>query len=222
MLDFGLNLGEEILSDDPGVSEMHRFFSIREQSSGSMYSGTANLKIATTVSLGITGTLYYTRSGDSSAIGSGYSFGVLMNPNSRLNVGIVYHKLPDSMPEARYPLETIADATVVGGISYYPDDNTTIAIDLRNLTKDDKRSSREIHTGLERVIAGRVALRAGYFRKKETSHDVFSFGVGILPFWDRISKFRNSTRTDIISYTWIIDKNGNRSYWHLFSLLLRY
>ena len=96
------------------------------------------------------------------------------------------------------------------------------SIDLRNLNKDDRRSSREIHTGIERTIAGRIALRAGYFRKKETNHDVFSFGIGILPLWDRITKYRNSARSDMITYTLVVDQNRTRSNWHLFSFLLRY
>ena len=222
IVDFGLNLGEEILAENPGYSENHRFFSIREQTFGSMYSLAANLKLAPTVSLGISGTLYYSRAGSKITTGSGYTFGVLLNPNSRLNVGIVFHDIPDNMQEARFPLETIADGTVVGGISYYPDEDTVLSIDLRNLNKDKLRSSREIHTGIERTIAGRLALRAGYYRKKETEHDVLSFGVGILPMWDRVTKYRNSARSDMITYTVVVDQNGTRSTWHLFSFLLRY
>ena len=222
MVDFGLSLGEEMLSADPARVETHRFFSAREQSLGSMYAASANVKIASTVSIGLSGALYYSRVNGEAVTGSGYTFGVLLNPNRRLNVGIAYHDLADEMPEARFPMETIADGTVVGGISYYPDEDITFSIDLRNLNKDDKRSSREIHAGLERVFGNRVALRAGYFRKNETDNDVLSVGFGLLPFWDRISRYRNSARSDILTYTWIIDKNGERSDWHLFSLMLRY
>jgi len=175
-----------------------------------------------TVSLGVNGTLYHSRTGTESTSKSGFSFGVLLNPNPRLNVGIVYHEIPDEFADARFPLEDIDTGTVTSGISYYPDDRTVISIDLRNLNKDDRRASREIHSGIERIIADRFALRAGYFRKKETDHDIYSLGVGILPHWERITKFRNSMRSDLVTYTVVIDKNGDECYWHLFSFLLRY
>ena len=223
LLDMGINLGEEILAsgDDP-AAEAKRFLSIREQTMGAMYSAFANLKIASTVSLGATGTLYQSRLDGETKRDTGFQFGVLLNPNPKLNVGIVYYDLPEDFTNARFELESIESDAVTGGISYYPDDRTVLSIDLRNLNKDDTRSSREIHAGFERLVTGRFALRGGYFRKKETDHDVYSLGIGILPFWDRISKYRNTVRNDLVSYTWITENDGGRCHWHVFSLMLRF
>lgn len=223
LLDAGISLGEEVFAGSADEMETSRFFSMREQSRGAMYAAFANVKIASTVSLGLTATVYRTHTDDKKTeTGRGYTFGVLLNPNPKLNVGIAYHEIPDEMPDARFQLESIDNGTVTGGISYYPDDNTTFSIDIRNLNKDDLRAIREIHTGFERVMFGRIALRAGYFRKKETSHDVFSAGIGLLPVWERITKFRNSSRNDLITYTWLIEENGKQNQWHLFSLMFRY
>jgi len=221
LLDIGINLGEEIISDSP-LKYGKRFYSIEGNTYGSFNSAFVNFKIASTVSLGMSGTLYKSRIKSQTTYKGGYTFGVLLNPNPKLNVGITYHDIPEEFPEARFVIESIEGGTVTSGISYYPDEKTVISIDLRNLNKEDKLASREIHTGFERIFRERIALRAGYFRKKLTDHDVYSLGIGILPRWEKISKFVNSTRSDIISYTLVSEENGYKCRWHVFSLLLRY
>lgn len=222
LFDIGFNLGEEIITSDSLLTHGKRFFSIEEQSYGSFNSVFVNFKIATSVSLGITGTLYKSRANGHTTYKGGYTFGVLLSPNPKLNVGIAYNEIPKDFSKGRFLLESIEGETVTSGVSYYPDEKTVLSIDLRNLNKEEKLASREIHTGLERCIGERIALRAGYSRKKLTKNDVFSFGIGILPSREKIGKFANSSRNDIVSYTLIIDENGGKYNWHIFSLLLRY
>jgi len=222
LFDIGFNLGEEIIASDSLLTHNDRFFSIEEHTFGSFNSLFVNFKIASSVSLGITGTLYKSRTNGRTTYKGGYTFGVLLNPNPKLNVGIAYNEIPKDFSNGRFLLEGIEGDTVTGGISYYPDKNTVLSIDLRNLNKEDKLITREIHTGLERCFGERIALRAGYYRKKLTNNDVFSFGIGILPTWEKISKFVNSSRNDTVSYTLIIEENGEKYNWHVFSLLLRY
>ncbi len=221
LFDIGFNLGEEIISDSL-LTHNNRFFSIEEQTVGSFNSVFVNFKIAPSISLGITGTLYKSRTNDHTTYKGGYTFGVLLNPNPKLNVGIAYNEIPKDFSKGRFILESIEGETVTSGISYYPNEKTVLSIDLRNLNKEDKLVTREIHTGFERYVGDRIALRAGYYRKKLTKNDVFSFGIGILPTWEKISKFVNSSRNDTVSYTLIIEENGGKYCWHVFSLLLRY
>ncbi len=220
--DFGVNFGEEILTANSTLKVKNRVFSSERLAKSSFNSAFTNFKIASTVSIGMTGTLYNSRTGDSVVNKGGYSFGVLLKPNPRLNVGIVYHEIPEEFSEARFPLESIENKTVTSGVSYYPDEKTVFSIDLRNLNKEDKLASREIHAGLERCFGERLALRAGYYRIKQTNNDVYSFGVGILPLWGKISKFVNSSRNDLFSYSFILEENGQTRRWHVFSLLLRH
>ena len=220
-LDFGINLGEEIISDSR-LKHGERFYSIEGNTYGSFNSAFFNFKIASTVSLGMAGTLYKSRTEGQTTYKGGYTFGVLLNPNPKLNVGIAYNDIPEEFSKARFFLESIEGGTVTGGISYYPDEKTIVSIDLRNLNKEDKLASREIHTGFERIFRERIALRAGYYRKKLANNNVYSIGIGILPTWGKISKFVNSTRSDILSYTLISEENGYKCRWHVFSLLLRY
>ncbi len=223
-VDFGINLGEEIInnSSDSPLKLTKRFYSIEGNTYGSFNSAFVNIKIASTVSVGVAGTMYKSRTEGQTSYKGGYTFGVLLNPNPKLNVGIAYNDIPEEFSKARFVLESIEGGTVTSGISYYPDEKTVVSIDLRNLNKEDKLASREIHTGFERIFRGRIALRAGYYRKKLSENDVYSIGIGILPTWEKISKFANSTRSDIISYTLITEENGYNCRWHVFSLLLRF
>lgn len=221
LFDLGINLGEEIIGEDI-LRNRKRFYSIEGFNRGSFNTAFLNFKIAQSVSLGIAGTLYSSRIEGQTTHMGGYTFGILMNPNPKLNVGIAYNEIPEKFSRARFVLESIEGGTVSSGISYQPGKNTVVSIDLRNLNKEDKHASREIHTGIERIFRDRIALRAGYYRKKLTDNDVYSFGIGILPIWEKVSTNMNSSRSDILTYSLISEENGYKCRWHVFSLLLRY
>ena len=221
LFDVGFNLGEEIITKETELIQSNRLFSIEEHNYGSFNSAFINIKIASSVSLGMTGTVYKLRTNGKTTYENGFIFGVLLKPNPKLNVGIAYNEASEDSSR-RFLLECIEGETVTSGISYYPDEKTVVSIDLRNLNKEDKLASREIHTGVERCFGERIALRAGYFQDKKTQKNVYSLGIGILPTWEKISKFANSSRNDTVSYTLIIEENGKQYNWHVFSLLLRY
>ncbi|MFC1693327.1 hypothetical protein ACFL1R_07475 [Candidatus Latescibacterota bacterium] len=222
IMDLGIGLGEEVIEYTGQESLSGRMFSVKGLTRSSFHSVFLNLKIASPVSLGMTGTLYNSRTNNSDTYKGGYTFGVLLTPNPKMNVGIVYNKIPDDFSSARLELECIENGAATSGISYYPDDKTVLSIDLRTINKENQATSREIHTGVERRFGRRLALRAGYYRKKTTKHDIISFGIGILPLWEKVSKFYNSTRTDIISYSLIMEENSFKRRWHVLSLLLRF
>ena len=220
VVDIGLGLGEEII-DFEGQNVSGRMFSVEGLSKGSFHSAFFNVKIAPPVSLGITGTLFGSNVGGKDNFSGGYTFGVLLKPNPKLNVGIAYNNVPDDFSEARMDIECIEKGSATSGISYYPDEKTVVSMDLRTVNKEDQPTSRQIHTGLERRFGERIALRAGYYRKKDTKHNVFSFGIGILPLWEKISKYSHSTRQDIFSYTLIMEEESFKRRWHVLSLLFR-
>ena len=222
IFDIGFGLGEEIITDDTSLTQKGRFLSVEKLNNGSFNSVFLNFKMSPSVSLGISGTLYQSRINGENINRKGYTFGVLLSPNPKLNVGIAYNQIPEKFSQGRMTLESLEGDTVTGGISYYPDDKTILSFDIRNLNKEDKQASREIHAGVERCAMNRIALRSGYFRDRQRQTDVYSFGIGLLPSWDKISKFKNSRRTDILSYTLIIEQQETAYHWHVVSLLLRY
>jgi len=221
LFEAGINLGEEIIGETPLKNRKH-FFSIEGETRNSFDTAFMNFKISQTVSIGVSGALYSSRNEGRTSQKGGYTVGVLLNPNPKLNLGIAYNDIPDMLSPPRLTLESIEGETVTSGISYYPDRNTIVSIDLRNLNKEDKHANREIHTGFERIVRDRIALRAGYYRKKLTNNDVYSIGIGILPSRSKISTYINSSGSDILSYSLLSEENGHKCRWHVFSLLLRY
>ncbi len=221
IMDLGLDFGEEIIEYDDEKLHIARTFTVEGLTKSSFHSAFINVKIAPPVSIGFTGTLYNSRIKGKRSYKGGYIFGVLLVPNPKLNLGIAYNKIPDDFSSARMGLESIENDTVTSGISYYPDEKTVLSIDLRNLNRENQLTAREIHTGIERIFGERIALRAGYYRKKTTKNDIFSIGIGILPTWVKINKYSHSTRNDIFSYTFIMEDNGFKRYWHVFSLFFR-
>ncbi|MFC1607609.1 hypothetical protein ACFL47_06515 [Candidatus Latescibacterota bacterium] len=221
-LDIGVGLWEEVIPGDTLAVKNSRFFSSENMSQYAFHSAFGAIKIAETISLGFTGTLYNRRYNGTSSYKSGYTFGIILNPNPKMKVGIAYNYMPDGFTNARLGLESLENETITSGISLYPDQNTVVSIDLRNLTRENLTSSREIHTGIEKRIIDHVALRAGYYRKKATQDDVLSFGIGILPRKVNKNRFETSSRNDTITYTVILEEDGFKRRWHMLSLLLRY
>jgi hypothetical protein len=220
--DFGVCLNEDILNADSTFTDSKRFFSLERNAKGAFHSSFLNLKIAPSISVGLTGTLYDVWKDGGYKTGTGYTFGVLFSPNPKMKVGLTYFEMPGNFSQGRCLLENIEEGTATGGVSYYPDSQTVISVDVRNLYKENKGTAREIHSGVERVFFKRVALRAGYFRKKSTDYNVYSTGIGILPSWGRISKYVNTSRNDIFSYTFIREEGVSPRQWHILSLLFKY
>lgn len=221
VLDMGFGLGEEVIDFTSQKTMPEHVFSFEGMSRCQFHSAFVNLKIAPPVSIGVSGTLYSSRAEEKMTVRDGYTFGVLIKPDPRLNIGIVYYKLPEMFSGARMGLENIENETATSGISYMPDDQTVLSIDLRAVNKEDLPTSRQVHAGIERRFFNRLALRAGYYRSKETHDDVMSFGIGILPRWEKISKYSGTTRNDVLSYSFIADERSFERRWHIISLLVR-
>ena len=222
VFDVGFALNEPVIRGDSSAVTDTRFFTVKEVTREAFHGAFMNLKIAPTVSLGLTGLLYQRRIYGRYRYRSGYTFGVLLDPTDRMKVGFSYYEIPKYHSDARTNLESIETGTVSGGVSYYPDSWTTLSMDVRNLNKESKAASLEIHAGAERIIGNRLALRGGYFRKKGTEHDVVSFGAGILPIWEKLHKYRNSTRHDLLSYTFVMEEGDRNRQWHIMSLFFAY
>ena len=220
--DFGLALNEAIPRSDSALATGGRFISAESLRRESFHSAFVNLKIAPTISLGLSGSLYRSREGDHDEYRSGYSFGVLLEPSPKMEVGLTYFHAPPEFSDARLNLERMDGGTVTGGVSFYPEPGMILSVDVRNLNREEQAASLEIHYGAEYTIGNRLALRSGYFRKKDTENDVFSLGAGILPVWGRVAKYRNSARSDILTYAFVRETGVSGSNWHLLTLLWRY
>jgi len=222
VLDFGCVLWEEDCSRPDSVACSGKVFDTAGLVRTSFHSMFVNIKVAPSVSVGMTGTMYSSRFDEKSYFEGGYTVGVLLRPNPKLNVGIAYITKPKRFTDARFDLEGLENEAATAGIAYQPDSRTIVAIDLRTINKEEQSTSREIHLGMERRFGGRIALRGGYYRKKDISDDVVTVGVGLLPLWEKTNRFSGASHNDLLSYTLVIENDSQIERLHVVSLALRF
>lgn len=222
--EFGLLLGEESLSLPEEFARGP--FDINGFRQNHSHSFVGRIKLADRVSLGGTATLLYgskTANPAERTSDVGISYGILLKPETGLKIGVAFFNLPDSLKDARVPMERIVDESVNIGISYQLFHGMTkFALDIRNLGEETQTAVREFHFGLEQVLMSQMAVRAGYFQK-DSEDRVFSWGVGLLDgntLFDPENSFTH--RNFLFNYAFIYENSrlGNNQ-WHLLSFHIR-
>ncbi|MBN2012746.1 hypothetical protein JW960_25680 [candidate division KSB1 bacterium] len=185
----------------------------------------ASLKIAKRAVIGVSGSYYIIPEETQFNHRLGFSYGILLKPHDRLNVGLSYIDLPKAAPEFRYLYERLADETMNIGISYYPSSSTILSLDIRNLTEESLENIREAHVGVEQYIFSIAALRAGIYRERLSGRFFYSTGIGLLDsnlFFNPENKFEHRQFT--MNYAFIYKDEGSEKYSqsHFISLLIRF
>ena len=189
------------------------------------YSNTfaTRLQLAEQISIGAAVTLYTLDGNQEKRHRYGSCYGILIQPNKSVNVGLAYFDFPETIAPIRTKLDRIVDETINLGISWRPHRSTLLSLDIRNVSEEQKFITREIHIGAELVPFKHIAFRGGYFRKQLDKENVFSVGVGILSMnlFTRSGE-RLKNQDWMLNYTFVYDDiTGNYEFWHYFSFLLR-
>lgn len=221
-IDVALIFNEQIL-DNNYLFDQKKFFQDCDLWDNSYHTFVTRIKLADRVSIGASGSFYIKRIDQEVKRGWGFSYGILMKPSTRLNVGLAFVDYPDDMPEIRLPLERLVDQTMNIGVSYQPTATTTLSFDLRNLTEDSRKGVREAHLGFEQNLFSILAIRGGYFKERFADTHTFSAGIGLI---DSNLLFANDNLFNhaqfILNYSFIYQKNKQQIFnWHVLSLLIR-
>jgi len=221
-IDFALIFNEQI-ADEKYLLHQKKFFHNCDLWENSYHTFVTRIKLADRVSLGASASFYIKRINDEVQRGVGFSYGILLKPSTRMNVGLAFVDYPENIPDIRLPLERLVDQTMNIGISYKPTTSTTVSFDLRNLTEDDRKGVRETHLGFEQKIYSLLAIRGGYFQERFAGIRMFSGGLGL---FDSNLMFSNDNRFNhsqfMLNYTFVYEKNKNQIFnWHILSLLIR-
>lgn len=221
-IDIALIFNEQIF-DNKNLLNQKKFFQDCDLWQNSYHTLVTRFKLADRVSIGASSSLYIRSIYDDVQHGVGFSYGILMKPSTKMNVGVAFIDYPNNMPEVRLPLERLVDQTMNIGISYRPTTSTTFSLDLRNLTEDDRKNVREVHLGLEQKILSILAIRGGYFKERFADTQTFSGGIGL---FDSNLLFADDNHLNhaqfILNYSFVYQKNKtNVINWHVLSLLIR-
>ncbi len=221
-LDVALILNEQVINM-PALTEQKRFFQDCATWDNSSHSLVGRIKLADRVSLGFSSSYYRQASDDQVSSGWGFSYGILLKPSPRMNVGVAFVDFPNKIPEVRLPLERLSDQTMNIGIAYQPWSNATVSLDIRNLTEDNRKAVREIHIGLEQNFFSVFAIRTGFFQERFTSVQMFSIGAGLIDsniFFADDNKFARPQF--VLNYAFLYqDEPARIARWHVLSMLIR-
>ncbi len=113
--------------------------------------------------------------------GTGRAYGALLRPNAEVSVGLTYLDLPGDFDHYRLEVEGLGSRTMNAGFAYRPLEELLLTFDLRDLSEKHPETSLEPRVGLEWILWGRGALRAGAFREDSGESNVLSLGIGSIP-----------------------------------------
>jgi len=221
-IDLALIFNEQVI-DQQYLANQKIFFQNCDLWENSYHTLATRIKLAERVSLGASGSYYLKKINNEAHGGWGFSYGILLKPSTRMNVGLAFVDFPNEMPEIRVPLERMADQTMNIGISYKPTSSTTLSFDLRNLTEDNRKGVREAHLGFEQNIFSILSIRGGYFKERFADVHTFSGGIGLI---DSNLMFADDNHFNhsqfLLNYSFLYQKTKNQFFrWHVLSLLIR-
>jgi len=222
-LDLGFIFNEQLINRDELITQKV-FFKNCDLFSNCYHTMIARIKLADRVSIGASANIYFKKNAKETERFYGFNYGILVKPSPKLNVGITYHYFPKTFSDVRLPLERLADQTINAGISYFPFKNSTLSVDLRNLTEEKGKSAFEAHFGFEQRLFSLIALRAGFFQERPSNHQIISAGIGLVDSNLLFSKENQfSTPNFMLNYAFAQQRETDQVFnWHLISLVLRF
>ncbi|MBC8183440.1 hypothetical protein H8E88_20300 [candidate division KSB1 bacterium] len=222
-LDLGFIFNEQLINRNE-LQTQQVFFKNSDLFSNCYHTVIARIKLADRVSIGASANMYLKKNTVETERFYGFNYGILVKPSPKLNVGITYHYFPKTFSDARMELERLADQTINAGISYFPFKNSTLAVDLRNLTEEKGKSTFEAHFGFEQRLFSLIAFRAGFFNERPSNHPMVSAGIGLIDSNLLFSKENQFSQPDfMLNYTFAQKKESGQVYnWHLISVVLRF
>jgi hypothetical protein len=173
-------LGQEELESRKEFHENKKLFEADNFFNHVVHTALLRIRLADQVHIG--GTLsQYTSEVNSETmnkIGSSYGFYVI--PSPKLGVGIVFMDIPAKFKNIRLENDRIEDETVNIGVAYHLLANNTISLDVRNMSEENRSTTREWHVGLEQGFWKHIYLRSGFYRDQRKNENHFSFGAGLV------------------------------------------
>lgn len=178
-LEFAL-LGYEELESRKDSHKNARFFEADSLFKHMVHSALIKVRLANQVFIG--GTLSYFTTPHSSKLDDriGVSYGIYLLPSPKLGIGVVFIDAPNDFENASFEYDRFDDASLNIGINYKPRPNNNFAFDIRNISEENKETTRELHFGFEQGIGSHLYLRSGFYRSPKSKQNNYSFGIGLL------------------------------------------
>jgi hypothetical protein len=175
-LKLGLLLGEETTVSENGKKT---FFNVDDYAYRRNSTFGFSLFLAPRVSLGFAWDFYMRKQNQETIWKLGYRYGVVVTTQRKITVGLYFCDFPEVSKSDRISLERLADESLNIGISYTPWKFITLALDVRNVSEEERETVREPHYGIEFHPQNHVVFRFGYFHEYGSEAETFSIGLGL-------------------------------------------
>ena len=169
----------ESLPGEPLPERSGRFFPAAGLLDRTYSQAAARIRLAEPVSIGAAAYLVNARGLPVRERSYGGSYGVMIRPHPRLDIGIMYIDVPDQMAPAFRLLNSTIDESVNVGLAFSPRNNLILTLDVRNVSEEENSAKRELHLGGEWRPISWFSMRAGYFALEPEKRSMFCGGFGI-------------------------------------------
>jgi len=222
-LHMGIRIGEEALSGQ--AWENAELFKNEAYDFNNNTTLGIAFKLAPRVSIGAAGDLFLRKTAPGAKkLDLGYRYGIIVKPRSNLSVGLCYIDLPNRYNEDRMVLDRLADETLNIGADYSPFSWIQVAIDVRNVSDEEKGADREPHIGMALSPWKHLEVYGGFYRILNTHANVYSFGLALLD-WNRFLPVEKRCEfpTFLIQTSMVMENRQHETVpWFIMSAVLRW
>jgi len=178
LLSVGLLLSET-LAANPAVQEGGGFFPAAAILDLTFSQAVVRLRLAEPFAIGAAGYLVNREGALPRARGYGGSYGLLIRPAQRFQIGVMFIDVPDEIADSFHALNRTVDESMNVGMTFSPQKSLLLSLDVRNVSEEEEPAKRELHLGGEWRAVPWLCLRAGCYEQQPRRHAVFCGGVGI-------------------------------------------
>ncbi|MFQ5631371.1 MAG: hypothetical protein ACE5I1_21575, partial [bacterium] len=194
-LDFGLLVGE------PSFAETNLFQSKKALHVNALYknhydAAILRIKLAEQVAIGASVFLeYFETDGNDRDWGISASYGITMQPNDYMRVGVSLFSASAKIKSSRELIDEIYNDAIGLGIAFFTPWHMELGFDIRNLTVNQDTQGEQFLAGLEQNIWNQLAIRAGVQYHSDDKSLTHTVGIGLLNFnaiWGENRKFKHN------------------------------
>ena len=225
VFDIGFLFNEEMfLQKDTG-----RFFSGIEFFDNNYNSAVVNVRLSSQVNIGISGSIIRNRVDNKVEEGGEISYGILVKPNNKYQIGIMFIDFADRVKNFRRRFDRLADESLNAGLAFFPWRGFSFTFDVRNLTESSSEETfglQEFHSGFEITRIKHLSVRGGYYREKLKGNNysnIYSAGVGLIDLNRlRSTGTRYNHPVPFLSYTILFEYTPDKLFkWHFLTIGFR-
>lgn len=222
-LDFGFLIGEPAFRET-AVIQGKQAFHVKSLYNNHYDTVYLRVKLAEQVSIGASVMLSYLDSEENQRDwGVSATYGITMQPNDYMRVGVSLFSAPTEFSQTREFLDEVYNDAISLGATFFTPWHTILGFDIRNLAVNQGGIGERFLVGIEQSVWGQIAIRTGVQYHPNEESFTHTFGLGFLNLnglWGESGQFKHNDFA--INYAFMRKRIMQVKYnIHAFSLQIR-